>query len=207
MADHMMDIQPGQLYIGGEWQAAESGDTFDTMNPSTAEPLTQVASAAEADVDRAVRAAREAFENGPWPGMDARARGRVLYAIADGLEARADELARMEAMDNGKPVREARMIDIKESIDCFRYYAGWADKIDGDVIPVPGPVPQLHAPRADGLVRGHHPVELPAADGRVEGGAGHRVRKHDGAEARRADAAHRAGAGARRVEAGLPAGC
>ncbi|HEY0154809.1 MAG TPA: betaine-aldehyde dehydrogenase [Longimicrobium sp.] len=139
MADHMMDIQPGQLYIGGEWQAAESGDTFDTMNPSTAEPLTQVASAAEADVDRAVRAAREAFENGPWPGMDARARGRVLYAIADGLEARADELARMEAMDNGKPVREARMIDVKESIDCFRYYAGWADKIEGDVIPVPGP--------------------------------------------------------------------
>ncbi|HEX8453291.1 MAG TPA: betaine-aldehyde dehydrogenase [Longimicrobium sp.] len=139
MADHMMDIQPGKLYIGGEWQAAESGDTFDTMNPSTAEPLTQVASAAEADVDRAVRAAREAFENGPWPGMDARARGRILYAIADGLEARADELARMEAMDNGKPLREARMIDVKESIDCFRYYAGWADKIEGDVIPVPGP--------------------------------------------------------------------
>ncbi|HEX8211999.1 MAG TPA: aldehyde dehydrogenase family protein [Longimicrobium sp.] len=135
----MMDIQPGQLYIGGEWQAAESGDTFDTMNPSTAEPLTQVAAAAEADVDRAVRAAREAFENGPWPGMDARARGRILYAIADGLEARADELARMEAMDNGKPVNEARKIDVKESIDCFRYYAGWADKIEGEVIPVPGP--------------------------------------------------------------------
>ena len=139
MADHMMEIQPGQLFIGGEWRAADSGDTFDSVNPSTAEPLTQVASAAAADVDRAVRAARDAFENGPWPGMDARARGRILYAIADGLEARADELARLEALDNGKPVNEARKIDVKESIECFRYYAGWADKIEGDVIPVPGP--------------------------------------------------------------------
>ena len=132
-------IESGQLFIGGEWQGAASGDTFESLNPSTARPLAQVASGAEEDVDRAVRAAREAFENGAWPGMDGRARGRLLYAIADGLEARADELARLEAMDNGKPVREARMIDIKESIDCFRYYAGWADKIDGDVIPVPGP--------------------------------------------------------------------
>jgi aldehyde dehydrogenase (NAD+) len=71
--------------------------------------------------------------------MSARDRGRLLHRIADGIEARADELARLETLDNGKPVREARMIDIKESIDCFRYYAGWADKIDGDVIPVPGP--------------------------------------------------------------------
>jgi acyl-CoA reductase-like NAD-dependent aldehyde dehydrogenase len=139
MSEQTLQIQAGQLFIGGEWQAAASGDTFETLNPATAQPLAQVASAAEADVDRAVRAARDAFENGPWPGMDARARGRLLHKIADGLEARADELARMEAMDNGKPVREARMIDIKESIDCFRYYAGWADKISGDVIPVPGP--------------------------------------------------------------------
>jgi acyl-CoA reductase-like NAD-dependent aldehyde dehydrogenase len=138
MADETT-IEAGRLYIGGEWQDAASGDTFETINPSTAERLTDVAAADRDDVDRAVAAARSTFESGAWSGMDGRARGRVLYKIADGLEARADELARMEAMDNGKPVREARMIDIKESIDCFRYYAGWADKIDGEVIPVPGP--------------------------------------------------------------------
>jgi acyl-CoA reductase-like NAD-dependent aldehyde dehydrogenase len=138
MADETT-IEAGRLYIGGEWQDAASGDTFETINPSTAERLTDVAAADRDDVDRAVAAARSTFESGAWSGMDGRARGRILYRIADGLEARADELARMEAMDNGKPVREARMIDIKESIDCFRYYAGWADKIDGEVIPVPGP--------------------------------------------------------------------
>jgi aldehyde dehydrogenase (NAD+) len=134
-----LDIQPGRLFIGGEWQDAASGETFDTINPATAEPLTQVASAAGDDVDRAVKAARAAFEADSWQKLDSRKRGKLLYAIADQLEARADELARLETMDNGKPVREARMIDIKESIDCFRYYAGWADKIAGDVIPVPGP--------------------------------------------------------------------
>jgi aldehyde dehydrogenase (NAD+) len=134
-----LDIQPGRLFIGGEWQDAASGETFDTINPATAEPLTHVAAAAAEDVDRAVRAARAAFEADSWQKLDARKRGKLLYAIADQLEGRADELARLETMDNGKPVREARMIDIKESIDCFRYYAGWADKISGDVIPVPGP--------------------------------------------------------------------
>jgi aldehyde dehydrogenase (NAD+) len=134
-----LDIQPGRLFIGGEWQDAASGETFDTINPATAEPLTQVAAAAAEDVDRAVKAARAAFEADSWQKLDARKRGKLLYAIADVLESRADELARLETMDNGKPVREARMIDIKESIDCFRYYAGWADKISGDVIPVPGP--------------------------------------------------------------------
>jgi aldehyde dehydrogenase (NAD+) len=134
-----LDIQPGRLFIGGEWQDAASGETFDTINPATAETLTHVAAAAAEDVDRAVKAARAAFEADSWQKLDARKRGKLLYAIADKLEERADELARLETMDNGKPVREARMIDIKESIDCFRYYAGWADKISGDVIPVPGP--------------------------------------------------------------------
>ncbi|HEU0016239.1 MAG TPA: aldehyde dehydrogenase family protein [Longimicrobium sp.] len=134
-----LEIQPGRLFIGGEWQDAASGKTFDTINPATAEPLTQVAEADADDVDRAARAARDAFEGGAWSGLDARKRGRLLYAIAEAIDARADELARLETLDNGKPVREARIIDIKESADCFRYYAGWADKIDGDVIPVPGP--------------------------------------------------------------------
>ena len=134
-----VEIPAGKLFIGGEWQEADSGQTFTSINPSTAEPLAEVAEGGEVDVDRAVRAAREAFEAGQWNVMDQRARARLLHAIADRLEERADDLARLETMDNGKPLREARMFDIKESIECFRYYAGWADKIYGDVIPLPGP--------------------------------------------------------------------
>jgi aldehyde dehydrogenase (NAD+) len=133
------DVRPGKLFIGGEWEDAASGKTFETINPATAEPLTTVAEGGAEDVDRAARAARAAFESDAWQKLDARKRGRLLYAIADRLEERADELARLETLDNGKPVREARMIDVKESIDTFRYYAGWADKLSGDVIPVPGP--------------------------------------------------------------------
>ncbi|HET7229776.1 MAG TPA: aldehyde dehydrogenase family protein [Longimicrobium sp.] len=132
-------IAPGKLFIGGEWVDAASGKTFDTINPATGDVLTQVAEGGPEDVDRAVAAARRTFDEGKWSGMDARKRGKVLFAIADALEARADELARLETMDNGKPIREARAFDVEGTIECFRYYAGWADKIDGDVIPVPGP--------------------------------------------------------------------
>jgi acyl-CoA reductase-like NAD-dependent aldehyde dehydrogenase len=132
-------IAPGKLFIGGEWVDAASGKTFDTVNPATGSVLTQVAEGDREDVDRAVAAARRTFDEGKWSGMDARKRGKLLFAIADALEARADELARLETMDNGKPVREARAFDVEGAIECFRYYGGWADKIDGDVIPVPGP--------------------------------------------------------------------
>jgi aldehyde dehydrogenase (NAD+) len=139
MSDATTLETPGRLFIGGEWLDAASGRTFDTINPATGAVLASVAEAGEDDVDRAVKAARQAFETGEWPKMDGRKRARVLLAIADQLEARADELARMETMDVGKPVREARMFDVQGAIDCFRYYAGWADKIDGEVIPIPGP--------------------------------------------------------------------
>jgi aldehyde dehydrogenase (NAD+) len=135
-----IEIQAGRLFIGGEWQDAASGKTFDSVNPSTGEVLAQVAEGDAADVDRSVAAAREAFDHGPWPTMDGRARGKVLYRMAELMEARADELARMETMDNGKPMREARMFDVEGSIECLRYYAGWADKIEGEVISVPGAV-------------------------------------------------------------------
>jgi len=132
-------IAPGQLFIGGEWVDAASGKTFDSINPSTGEVLARVAEGDREDVDRAVAAARRTFDEGKWSGMDARKRGKLLFAIADALEAKADELARLETMDNGKPLREARAFDVEGTIECFRYYGGWADKIDGDVIPVPGP--------------------------------------------------------------------
>jgi aldehyde dehydrogenase (NAD+) len=132
-------LEPGRLFIGGEWRDAEAGKTFPTYNPATGEVLTDVAEAGEGDVDRAVSAARQALESSEWATMSARERGRLLYRIADRMEQRADELARMETLDNGKPFREARMFDIAGAIECFRYYAGWADKIEGEVLPVPGP--------------------------------------------------------------------
>lgn len=132
-------ISPGRLFIGGEWQDSASGKTFDTINPATGEVLTQVAEADADDVDRAVAAARAAFEGGEWPKISGRERGRHLYRIADAIEAAADAIARLESQDNGKPLREARMFDINGAIECFRYYAGWADKIEGEVLPIPGP--------------------------------------------------------------------
>jgi acyl-CoA reductase-like NAD-dependent aldehyde dehydrogenase len=104
--------------------------TFETLNPATGEALTEVAEAGEEDVDRAVAAARAAF--GTRSGAHGRRdRGALLWRIADIIEARADELARLETLDNGKPIREARMIDVRQPIDCFRYYAGWATRSRG----------------------------------------------------------------------------
>ena len=128
-----------RLWIGGEWSAAASGATFATYNPSTGAELTQVASADAADIDRAVAAARQAFADPAWSRMDAADRGALLWRIADGIAARADELARIETLDNGKPLREAQ-IDIATAVDAFRYYAGWATKLEGETIPVRGNV-------------------------------------------------------------------
>lgn len=133
------EVSAGRLWIGGDWRDAESGERFPTVNPATGETLAEVAAGDAADVERAVGAARSALQADAWAGMSARDRGGLLFRIADRLEARADELARLETMDNGKPVREARSIDIRETIATFRYYAGWADKIEGETIPVPGP--------------------------------------------------------------------
>jgi aldehyde dehydrogenase (NAD+) len=139
MATAATETIRGQLFIDGEWQDADSGRTFTSHNPATGEPLAEVAEGGASDIDRAVAAARRAFEGKEWSRTSARDRGRLLYRIADAMEARADELAELETRDNGKPLREARMFDIAGAIECFRYYAGWADKIDGEVIPVPGP--------------------------------------------------------------------
>jgi aldehyde dehydrogenase (NAD+) len=133
-------IPTGRLLIGGEWVDAASGRRFETVNPATGEVITSVAEAGEEDVDRAVRAARAAMGPGsPWAETSARDRGKILYRVAQLIEERADELARLETMDNGKPVREARMFDVADSAECFRYYAGWADKMEGEVLPIPGP--------------------------------------------------------------------
>jgi aldehyde dehydrogenase (NAD+) len=127
-----------QLLINNRWQPSLSGRTFATVNPSTGEEICQVAEADAADVELAVCAARAAFESGPWRKMNASARGRLLHRLADLIEANAEQLARLESLDNGKPVSVARNVDVAKTAACYRYFAGWADKVHGKTIPIDG---------------------------------------------------------------------
>jgi aldehyde dehydrogenase (NAD+) len=131
--------KPGRLFIGGKWVDAGSGKTYPTVNPATEEPITVIAEADERDADAAVRAARAAFESGPWARMDAADRGKVLWKIGDLIDKHADELGELETIDNGKPIFEARQVDVPMVAEVFRYYAGWATKIHGETVPVRGP--------------------------------------------------------------------
>jgi aldehyde dehydrogenase (NAD+) len=131
-------IQQTQCFIGGQWVPAQSGKTFDTLDPATEEVIASVAEGDAADVDLAVKAARKQFETGEWSKMDARDRGRLINKLADLLEEEADELAALESLDNGKPIRDSKAADLPLTIDCLRYYAGYADKIHGQTIPVRG---------------------------------------------------------------------
>jgi aldehyde dehydrogenase (NAD+) len=127
-----------KLLIGNRWVTSESGRTFATINPSTGEEICQVAEADVEDVDNAVRAARAAFEHGPWRKMRASERGRLLYRLADLIETHAEELARLESLDNGKALSIARAVDVAKTVACYRYFGGWADKIQGKTIPIDG---------------------------------------------------------------------
>ncbi|QDT79670.1 NAD/NADP-dependent betaine aldehyde dehydrogenase [Gimesia maris] len=131
-------IRQTQLLIDGKWVDAISGKTFATINPATEEVIAEVAEGDAADIDLAVKAARKAFESGPWSKMDARDRGRLIYRLADLIEENIEELAALESLDNGKPIRDSRAADLPLVIDCLRYYAGWADKIEGTTIPIRG---------------------------------------------------------------------
>ncbi|HTK75431.1 MAG TPA: aldehyde dehydrogenase family protein [Gemmataceae bacterium] len=131
-------IKDQQMLIGGKWVDSASGKTFETINPATAEVICQVAEGDKADIDKAVKAARKAFESGPWPKMAASERGRLLHKLADAIEANIDELAALETLDNGKPLRDSRAADLPLTVKCYRYYAGWADKIHGKTIPIEG---------------------------------------------------------------------
>jgi phenylacetaldehyde dehydrogenase len=128
-----------RLLIDGEWLDSASGKTFPTYNPATGEVLADVAEGDKEDIDRAVRAARRAFESGPWPALTPSERGKLLWKLADLLEARLDEFAELETLDNGKPFAVARAADVPLAIDMFRYMAGWATKIEGNVIPISVP--------------------------------------------------------------------
>jgi len=126
------------MFIGGKWVGSVSGKAFPTVNPSTGEITCHVAEADKADVDLAVKAARRAFDEGPWSKMAASERGRLINKLADLIERDIDELAALESLDNGKPYRDARNIDLPLTVKCYRYYAGWTDKVHGKTIPVDG---------------------------------------------------------------------
>src|SRR5712671_1057114 len=132
-------VSATKLLINNKWVDSASGKTFPTVNPATGEVITKVAEADAADVDKAVAAARAAFDNGPWrKKITASQRGNLLYKLAELIEKHADELAQLEALDNGKPYSVARAADLPLTIACYRYYAGWADKVQGKTIPVQG---------------------------------------------------------------------
>ena len=127
-----------KLFINGKWVNSISGKTFATLNPSTGQEICQVAEADSADVDLAVKAARKAFESGPWKKMSAAERGRRINKLADLMEQNLPELAALESLDNGKPLRDSLNADLPLSIKAYRYYAGWCDKTHGKTIPVEG---------------------------------------------------------------------
>ncbi len=128
--------QKRKMLINGKWVDAASGKTFPTYNPATGEVLANVAEGDREDIDRAVKAARAAFEKGPWAKISPSERGRMMWRLADLIEKHTEEFAQLESLDNGKPLKIARIADLPLAVDHFRYYAGWATKIEGNTIPM-----------------------------------------------------------------------
>jgi len=128
--------RPRLMFINNRFVPAASGKTFPTYNPATGEVMAQVAEGDREDIDRAVKAARSAFENPPWADMPPSQRGRLIWKLADLLEGRLEEFAQLESLDNGKPLAVARVADVPLAVDLFRYMAGWATKIEGNTIPI-----------------------------------------------------------------------
>lgn len=120
-----------RLYINGSYVPASSGKTFDVFNPATEELIAKVSEADQTDIDKAVQAARAAFDNGEWTKMEASERSHIIYKFADLLEEHREELAQLEALDNGKPYMQALEDDVDGTVQHFRYYSGWATKISG----------------------------------------------------------------------------
>jgi aldehyde dehydrogenase (NAD+) len=131
-------VSATKILINNKWIPSQSGKTFATINPSTGEEICQIAEADSADVDKAVNAARAAFEHGSWRKISASERGRYIHRLADLIEQNADDLARLESLDNGKPFSVAKAVDVAATVSCLRYFAGWADKVQGKTIPIDG---------------------------------------------------------------------
>jgi phenylacetaldehyde dehydrogenase len=131
--------KPREMLINGKWIESASGKTFPTYDPSTGEVLARIAEGDREDIDRAVKAARAAFEIGPWSRLSSSERGRLVWKLADLIEQHLEEFAELESLDNGKPLKVARAADVPLAVDLFRYMAGWATKIEGSTIPISVP--------------------------------------------------------------------
>ena len=179
-----------RLLIDGQWVEAASGKTFVTTDPATEQEITHVAHGEAEDIDRAVAAARRAFEEGPWRTITPSARGQIIWRLADLLEKHADEFAELEALDNGKPLSVARTADVPLAVDLLPLHGRVGDEDRGqhDSDLRPRHI-RLYADGAGGRGRADHPVELPATDGGVEAGPGARHRVHRRTQASRADPA------------------
>ena len=123
--------RPHRLLINGEWVAPAAGADIAVFDPATGEQIAAVAAAGAADVDKAVAAARAAFERGPWRAMSGATRTKLIWKLADLLMANADELAELETRDNGKPMHDTRAVDLPVASELLRYFAGWATKLNG----------------------------------------------------------------------------
>ena len=133
-AQAFIDRQKAQILVGGQWTDPADGAFFTTSDPATGKPITQIARGGASDVEKAVKAARSAFDGGPWSTMTPAARGRILWQIADLLEANIDELAELETLDQGKALYVGRWAEIPGAIGQFRFFSGMADKIEGSTI-------------------------------------------------------------------------
>src|SRR6184192_873475 len=131
--------KPRKMLINGNWVDAVSGKTFPTYDPSTGEVLAQVAEGDRADIDLAVKAARKAFDEGPWRKMTPSERGRLIWKLGDLIDQHLEEFAFLESLDNGKPLTVARAADVPLAAELFRYMAGWATKLEGNTIPLSVP--------------------------------------------------------------------
>ncbi|MHB1843405.1 MAG: aldehyde dehydrogenase family protein [Deltaproteobacteria bacterium] len=138
LAPKHADLNPRKLLIDGRWVDAQSGKTFRPINPATSEPICEVAQADAADMDLAVKAARTAFDQGPWPKMTGGERGRILYRLSELMYSRAAEIAELETMDAGKPISESTNVDVPVAAEVIQYYAGWASKVTGETLPPRG---------------------------------------------------------------------
>ena len=185
-------LSPGRLLIDGQW--TDASKSFDTTNPATGEVLTQIAEASAGDVDRAVVAARRAFEDrkGPWRKMSASERGRLIWHLADLLEKNIDEFAELETLDNGKPIFESRYVDMPMVIDVLRYYAGWATKIHGETVNTVETAFTYTLREPLGVVGLDRSVEFPVAVGLLEAWSGAGLRQHHRVEASQPDIPDRA---------------
>ena len=159
----LQNVRQELIFVGGHWRAPATGRTIPVFNPATATVIAQVGEAGAEDIDTAVQAARKAFDSGPWRRMLPRERERILTRIAELIEGHADELAYLESLDVGKPINEARFVDIPLSAEFFRYFAGWISKLHGTTIPVNGPFLNYTLREPVGVVAAITPWNFPLA--------------------------------------------